>query len=69
MLVERFDPLAGWLFHETFRPAVRAGRTALSFQPPAVGRWRVTGSFKGTRRASPSEGGTARVNVEEPLED
>jgi hypothetical protein len=69
MLVERFDPLAGWLFHATFRPAVRAGRAAVSFRPPAVGRWRATGTFEGTRRASPSEGGTARVNVEEPLED
>jgi hypothetical protein len=69
MRVERFDPLAGWLFHATFRPAVRGGRAAVSFRPPAVGRWRVTGSFEGTRRASPSEGGTARMNVEEPLED
>lgn len=69
MVVERFDPLAGWLFHATFRPAARAGRATVSFRPPAVGRWRVTGSFEGTRRASPSEGGTARVNVEEPLED
>lgn len=69
MLVERFDPLAGWLFHATFRPAARGGRAAVSFRPPTVGRWRVTGTFEGTRRASPSEGGTARVNVEEPLED
>lgn len=69
MLVERFDPLAGWLFHSTFKPAARTGRAAVSFRPPTVGRWRVTGSFEGTRRASPSEGGTARVNVEEPLED
>jgi hypothetical protein len=69
MRVERFDPLAGWLFHATLRPAVRAGRAAVSFRPPAVGRWRVTGSFDGTRRAAPSEGGTVHVTVEEPLED
>jgi hypothetical protein len=69
MLVERFDPLAGWLFDATFRPTARGGRAAVSFRPPTVGRWRVTGTFEGTRRASPSEGGTARVNVEEPLED
>jgi hypothetical protein len=68
MLVERFDPLAGWLFHTTFRPTVRAGSGAVSFRPPAVGRWRVSGSFEGTRRASPSEGGTIRIQVEEPLE-
>jgi hypothetical protein len=69
MRVERFDPLAGWLFHTTFRPAVRAGRAAVSFRPPSVGRWRVTGSFDGSRRAAPSEGGTVHLKVEEPLED
>jgi hypothetical protein len=69
MRVERFDPLVGWLFHTTFRPAVRAGRAAVSFRPPEVGRWRITGEFNGTRRAAPSEGGTAHVRVEEPLED
>ena len=69
LLVERFDPLAGWLFHATHRPAVRGGRAAVGFRPPSVGRWRVTGRFEGTRRAAPSEGGIARLNVEEPLED
>ena len=69
MLVERFDPLAGWLFHTTLRPTARSGRAAVSFRPPAVGRWRVTGAFDGTRRAAPSEGGTVRFRVEEPLED
>jgi hypothetical protein len=69
MRVERFDPLAGWLFHTTFRPAVRAGRAAVSFRPPSVGRWRVTGSFDGSRRAAPSEGGTVHLKVEEHLED
>ena len=69
MLVERFDPLVGWLFHTTLRPGARSGRAAVSFRPPAVGRWRVTGSYDGTRRAAPSEGGTVRFRVEEPLED
>jgi hypothetical protein len=69
MLVERFDPLVGWLFHTTLRPAVQSGRAAVGFSPPAIGRWRVTGSFDGTRRAAPSEGGTVRIMVEEPLED
>ena len=54
MTVERFDPLAGWLFHSTLRPPARSGRAAVGFRPPAVGRWRVTGSFDGTRRAAPS---------------
>jgi hypothetical protein len=69
MRVERFDPLVGWLFHSTLRPAARGGRAAVGFAPPAVGRWRITGSFDGTRRAAPSEGGTVVVRVEEPLED
>ena len=68
MTIERFDPLAGWLFHSTLRPTVQAGRAAVGFRPPAVGRWRVTGSFDGTRHAAPSPGGTVRINVEEPLE-
>jgi hypothetical protein len=41
----------------------------VSFRPPSVGRWRVTGSFDGSRRAAPSEGGTVHLKVEEPLED
>jgi hypothetical protein len=69
MRVERFDPLAGWLFETTLRPTVRGGRAGVSYRPPAVGRWRVTGSFDGTRRAAPSEGGTVHIRVEEPLED
>ena len=67
MVVERFDPLVGWLYHSTLRPAARGGRAAVGFRPPSVGRWRVTGSFDGTRRAAPSEGGTAHFRVEEPL--
>jgi hypothetical protein len=69
LLVERFDPLSGWLFDSQHRVAVRAGRATLAFRRPAIGRWRVTGSFEGTRHAAPSEGGTAHFTVAEPLED
>ena len=69
LLVERLDPLAGWLYHVQYRPRVSAGRAIVAFRPPSVGRWRVTGSFLGTRLAAPSEGGTARFIVAEPLED
>jgi hypothetical protein len=65
LLVERFDPLAGWLYSSTLRPRVAAGAASVAFRPPSVGRWRVTGAFDGTRRASPSAGGTARFTVEE----
>jgi hypothetical protein len=69
LVIERFDPLAGWLFHSSSRPSVTAGHARLRFTPPSVGRWRVSGEFLGTRRAAPSEGGTVRVTAEEPLED
>jgi hypothetical protein len=67
MLVERFDPIDGWLFHARLHPAVVGDRAAVSFRPPSVGRWRVTGSYDGTRTASPSDGGTATLLVTEPL--
>jgi hypothetical protein len=67
LLVERFDPIDGWLFHARFHPAVAGGRASVSFTPPTVGRWRVTGTFDGTRRASPSFGGTAQLRVTERL--
>jgi Bacterial pre-peptidase C-terminal domain len=69
LTLERFDPLAGWLFHAAYRPVVIGGRASVSFRPPSVGRWRVSGGYRGTRRAAPSEGGTAHFTVEEPLED
>jgi hypothetical protein len=69
LVVERFDPLAGWLFDARLRPELRSGGASVSFRPPTVGRWRVTGAFDGTRRASPSQGGTAAFTVTEPVTD
>jgi hypothetical protein len=69
MLVERFDPLAGWLFDARFHPSVNAGLAVVDFRRPAIGRWRVSGAFDGTRIASASNGGTAFFRVEEPLGD
>ena len=65
MVVERFDPLAGWLFDARFRPRVSGGSASVAFRPPSVGLWRVTAEFLGTRIASPSRGGTAGFRVEE----
>jgi len=67
LVVERFDPIDGWLFHARYRPVVSSGRASVSFTPPTVGRWRVSGQFLGTRVASPSVGGTASLLVTEPL--
>jgi hypothetical protein len=69
LLIERFDPLAGWLFFSSPRPTVVAGHGRLRFVPPSVGRWRISGDYLGTRTAAPSPGGTVRLTVEEPLGD
>ena len=67
LLVERYDPLAGWLFFSRHAPTVSGTAATVAFQPPYVGRWRVTGEYEGTRTSSPSNGGTARFHVLEPL--
>jgi len=67
LLVERYDPLAGWLFHSRHRPRVSGTAATVAFRPPFVGRWRVTGEYDGTRKSSPSDGGTAHFTVLEPL--
>ena len=67
LVVERFDPLDGWLFAARFRPQVSGGTAAVTWTPPALGRYRVAGTFDGTFRASPSDGGTASFSVVEPL--
>ena len=69
LTIERFDPLAGWLFDRRFEPRVTGGLAEVLFQPPSVGRWRVSGTFDGTRIASASDGGTARFRVTEPPTD
>jgi hypothetical protein len=69
LLIERFDPLVGWLFYSSPRPTVVAGHGRIQFLAPSVGRWRISGEYTGTRTAAPSRGGTVRLIVEEPLED
>jgi hypothetical protein len=69
LVIERFDPLAGWLFDARLHPRLSGGSATVSFRPPTVGRWRVTGAFDGTRHASPSNGGTATFTVNEPVTD
>jgi hypothetical protein len=67
--IERFDPLAGWLFSRQVRTEVRDGRGGVPFTPPVTGRWRARASFTGTRTAAPSRTGNATVTVEGPLRD
>lgn len=62
--LDRFDPLSGWHFYRLYRLHLGAsGRVGFSWRPPTIGHWRVRGSFGGTRTASPSDGGTARIVV------
>jgi hypothetical protein len=62
--LDRFDPLTGWHFYRLTRLRLSAsGRAGISWRPPAIGHWRVRASFGGTRTASPSDGGTARIVV------
>jgi hypothetical protein len=68
LLVERYDPLAGWLFDSRHHPRVTGTGATVEFRPPFIGRWRVTGQYDGTRTSSPSHGGTAHFRVLEPLE-
>jgi hypothetical protein len=68
LVVERYDPIEGWLYFVTYRARVTGTAATVAFRPPFVGRWRVTGTYDGTRTSSPSSGGTARFDVLEPLE-
>ncbi len=67
LVVQRFDPIDGWLFAARFHPQASNGLARTAWTPPALGRYRVTGRFDGTFRASPSDGGTASFAVVEPL--
>lgn len=57
VLLQRFDPLAGWQFLRSSRLQASGGSARLPFAPPAVGRYRARVDFLGTRTASPSESG------------
>jgi hypothetical protein len=60
--VERFDPLSGWRFFRRYH-----AHGAITFTPPAVGKYRFSGSFDGTRGAAASTTGFARLTVAGPL--
>jgi hypothetical protein len=62
--IDRFDPLTGWQFHQLYRLRLGGnGRTAISWRPPTIGRWRARALFRGTRTASPSVGRGSTVVV------
>ncbi len=67
--VERFDPLEGWQFLRRYRVTVSGGRGSVAFTPPSVGRYRARSSFLGSRTASASDTGLARLRVIAPLSE
>jgi hypothetical protein len=65
--VERFDPLAGWLFAK--RATVTGGGTAsAAYVPPGPGRYRARAAYVGTRDAAPSTSRWAYVTAGGPLQ-
>lgn len=60
---QRFDPEAGWLFLRTVDARASGGRASVGFTPPAVGRFRVSADYLGTKTAAGSETGFANVLV------
>jgi hypothetical protein len=65
--VERFDPVAKWLFFRTYKVNASGGSASVSFLPPTVGRWRAEASYAGSRTQSPSASGFATLLVAGPL--
>jgi hypothetical protein len=65
--LEYFDPLAGWQFRGYYHAAVVDGSATLDFTPSAVGHWRVTAVYAGTRSTGPSSSGWANLFVTGPL--
>ena len=64
--IQRFDPLAGWLFDRQERSVAIKGRAAVGFVAPTVGRWRVSATFDGTIGSGPSASGFDEMLVSSP---
>jgi hypothetical protein len=67
VVVERFDPLAGFLFLQQFNVRAVAGRATVPLVPPAVGHYRALATFLGTRDAAASASAWRPFTVEAPL--
>ena len=60
LVLEYQDPLAGWVYRQSWNVAPGS---SVTFAPPAVGAWRVRASFFGTRGASPSASQLSTINA------
>lgn len=63
IVIQRFDPLDGWLFVRTERARARRGRAAIAFRAPTVGRWRARATYDGTIGAGTSVSGFVELLV------
>lgn len=68
MVLERLDPFDGWQFVRRYRVAVNGGSAQATFTP-AVGRYRLSGEYLGSRTAAKSSDWYARLRVQGPLVD
>jgi hypothetical protein len=64
--IERFDPLAGWLFDRQEHAVAIKGRASIGFVAPTVGRWRVSATFDGTIGSGSSVSGFDEMLVVSP---
>jgi hypothetical protein len=70
VLVERFDPIAGWQFSRRFERRIGAGGSvSVVYRPPSIGRYRAIATFNGTKVAAGSTSGVRHFRVTEPLRD
>ena len=65
--LEYFDPVQRWQFRGYYHATAVNGVAVLPFTPPAVGRWRATVVYGGTRSAAPATSGWANLLVAAPL--
>jgi hypothetical protein len=69
MVVERFDPLAGYQFMRALHARAVNGRAVATFAPPSVGLYRARATFLGTKFAAGSETSWRHFSVQVPLKD
>jgi len=67
MIVERFDPLAGYQFTRAMHVHAFGGRAVATFAPPSVGIYRARATFVGTKLAATSGTGWRSFTIHGPL--
>lgn len=63
LTIDRFDPVFGWQFFRQVSGNASGGSFSTSFTTTGPGRWRAKAEFKGSKHASRSRSGYARLRV------